>query len=88
MSKIFFGEDWLYEPFHFRKGHNNYGKIYFSYCMIGCLSLLTKWVLIIAPVLWLIALLGIKKLTLRSWVASLLGLVTPYWIKLGLSYIG
>lgn len=88
MRRKFFGEDWLYEPYRFRKGHNNFGKIYLSYCLIACISLITKWILIIAIILWLPAILGMKKMTFRSWLASLLGLLTPYWIKLGLTLIG
>ena len=82
-----FGENWLFDSF--RMGHDRprCGKIYFSYLLIGLISLLSAYVLIIVPVLWSLAVFGIKRLTLKSWVASILGILTPYWIKFGISFI-
>ena len=63
------------------------GRIYLSYLVIGLLSLLSKYVLILVVLFWILGFLGIKQLSFRSWLASLLGSLTPYWFLLGLGSI-
>ena len=55
------------------------GWIYYSFLMMGFASLAFIHMLYYIPVLWLIMLFQLQSLSWRTWVASLLGIVTPYW---------
>ncbi|MDO5447306.1 MAG: hypothetical protein Q4F34_05985 [Prevotellaceae bacterium] len=82
-----FGENWLFDSFRMGYDRPRRGKIYLSYLIIGAASLLSIYVLIIVPILWAMGVMGLKRLTLKSWVASILGILTPYWIKLGIGVL-
>ena len=82
-----FGDNWLFDSFHRGHKESGRGKIYFSYLLIGLLSLLSIYVLTVIPVLWLLAILGYRRLSWRSWLASILGAATPYWIIFGIGFI-
>ena len=79
------GNGWFFDTYH--RSQQPRGRIYFSYLVIGLLSLLSRYVLIVAGIFWLLGVLGVKQLSPRSWLASLLGILTPYWILLGIGSI-
>ena len=59
--------------------HNATGIIYYGSLMIGLASLATPHILYFVPLLWLLTATNLLALSWRTWWASLLGLLTPYW---------
>lgn len=56
------------------------GTVFYAFLMIGMASLLFVQTLFFVPVLWFLLAANIMAMTARSFVASLLGLIMPYWI--------
>lgn len=82
-----FGENWLFDSYRMGRDKPQRGRIYLSYLAIGILSLLSVYILFIVAFFWLMAVLGMRRLTFKSWMASVLGVATPYWIQLGIGFI-
>ena len=55
------------------------GWTYYSFLMLGVASLAFIHILFYLPILWLVILFQLQSLSWRTWTASLLGIVTPYW---------
>ena len=53
--------------------------IYYAFLLIGMTSAAVVHVLYLVPVLWILMIFYLQCLSLRTWLASLLGLLTPYW---------
>ena len=64
------------------KSPNDVGHTYFAYLAIGATSLFFIPILYITPLLWLLSLYQLQSLNWRTWFASILGLLTPYWFVL------
>lgn len=64
------------------------GRVYFAYLFIGLASLLWTPVLLLVPFLLLFQLLYIYSLNGKSFMASLLAVLTPYWCMLSSYIIG
>lgn len=58
------------------------GRIFYAFTAIGVASLFFVQVLWYIPVLWVLMATQLQSLSWRTWLASLLGLVTPYWFAL------
>lgn len=58
------------------------GWTYYAFLCVGLASMIFVQVLYFVPFLWLLMHLQLNALTWRTSVASLLGLVTPYWFLL------
>ena len=65
--------------FHCYQDKQCVGWIYCSLLLIGIGSLFTPQLLFFVPFIWLLTALQFNALSWRSWAASLLGLLTPYW---------
>ena len=55
------------------------GLTYYSFLCIGLASLCYVHILCYLPVLWLLMLIKLQTLSWRTFLASLMGTVTPYW---------
>lgn len=55
------------------------GITYYSFLMLGLASLACPHILYFVPLIWLLTMTNLLSLSWRSWLASLLGLLTPYW---------
>ena len=55
------------------------------YFLLAVASIVFPQLLMLVPVWW-VAQLMLRSLSFRSWIASLLGLVTPYWLVLTAAY--
>ena len=64
------------------KSPGDVGHTYFAYLTIGVASLFFVPILYIIPLLWLLSLYQLQSLNWRTWFASILGLLTPYWFVL------
>lgn len=58
------------------------GLLFYAFLFIGISSLLEVQTLLFVPLLWLLCLTQLQSLSIRTWAASLLGLITPYWFIL------
>lgn len=58
------------------------GTIYYAFLLIGLASLLTVSVLVLPLVLWMVMLTQLQSFNWRTWLASVFGMVTPYWLLL------
>ena len=52
---------------------------YYGYLAIGIASLFFIPILYFVPLLWIIGAFQLQSLNWRSWLASLIGILTPYW---------
>lgn len=60
------------------------GFSYYAYFMLGLASFAFVQILYFVPLLWLLTAMQLQSLSWRTWGASLLGLMTPYWLGSGL----
>ena len=61
---------------------NSQGRYYYAFLCLGIISLLYVHILYFIPFLWLSCIFYLQSLNMRSWIASCLGLFTPYWFFL------
>ena len=55
------------------------GITYYAFLLLGVASMAYVHVLFFLPLIWLMMLTNIMSLSWRTWLASLFGLLTPYW---------
>lgn len=72
--------------FHAYQDKQAVGTVYYAFCFIGIASLPFVQVLWLVPVLWVLLATKVLAMSGRTFVASLLGILTPYWIG-GTHYI-
>jgi hypothetical protein len=58
------------------------GSAYYAFLFMGLSSLLYIHMLFYVPLLWLLMMVQLQSLSWRTWIASLIGLATPFWIGL------
>ncbi len=56
------------------------GIVYYGSLMLGLASLACPHILYFVPLIWLLMGTNLLSLSWRTWLASLFGLLTPYWI--------
>jgi len=61
------------------------GGIYYAFLCIGLASLVFPHIVFFIPLLWLLMGTNLLSLSWHTWVASLLGTLTPYWF--GICYL-
>ena len=54
------------------------GWVYYTFLILGLASLAKAHLLVLIPIYWII-MIFLSSLSLRTFIASLLGLLTPYW---------
>ena len=59
------------------------GFVFYAFVMIGIASVFFVQILYLVPVLWVIMIAYILAFSLRTLVASILGLLFPYWFVIG-----
>lgn len=69
--------------FHCYQDKQTPGWMYYTFLCIGLASTLCVQILYFVPFLWLLAELQLNAMSWRSFTASLLGLLTPYWFAAG-----
>jgi len=57
----------------------NARPIFYGYLFIGLASLIWIDILYFVPLLWILNYSLLQSLSIRTWMASVIGLVTPYW---------
>ena len=55
------------------------GRIFYAFLLLGLSSLLSVYMLLLVPLLWLLMATHLQSMSWRGLFASLIGLVTPYW---------
>lgn len=55
------------------------GIAYYGFLMLGLASLACPHIIFFLPIIWLLMATNLLSLSWRTWLASLLGLLTPYW---------
>lgn len=63
--------------------NNSPGKIYYTFLLLGAGSLVNLHILLFIPFFWLLMAFFVYAMGWRTWFASLLGLLTPYWFAAG-----
>lgn len=66
--------------FHAYQDKQSMATVYYAFCFIGIASLPFVQVLWLVPVLWVLLATKVLAMSARTFVASLLGLLTPYWL--------
>ncbi|UKK50300.1 hypothetical protein L6472_09725 [Prevotella sp. E13-17] len=56
------------------------GHSYYAYVVLGITSLFFIKALYFIPLMWLLTLLMLQSLSFHTWLASILGTITPYWL--------
>ena len=59
------------------------GRTFYIFVLISMMSLLEPHYLLLAPLAWLLMSSTIYSMSFRSLLASLIGLITPYWFYIG-----
>jgi hypothetical protein len=61
---------------------NASGRCYYAFLALGLASVPFVQILWLLPLLWILTLTNLMALSWRTWVASVLGVLTPYWFWL------
>lgn len=69
----------------YQDGHSM-GRVYYASLCLSIASLFFVQVLFFLPLLWLLLSTKLYTLTFKSFCASLIGLITPYWFWTGYSF--
>ena len=59
------------------------GKTFYAFLFFGTATIVYVQVFYLLPVFWILMATNIMSLSWRTWIASLIGIVTPYWLCLG-----
>lgn len=59
------------------------GFVYYAFLAIGLASVFWVQMLYYLPLLWIIVATNLLAMTFRNFVASILGVITPYWFLVG-----
>lgn len=59
---------------------------FLAFLLLGCTALFVPQLLLLTPALW-VSVVMMRAASLRSWVASLLGLAMPYWFAFTYYYV-
>lgn len=66
--------------FHSYQDKTSAGLIYYGFLCIGLASLTFVHILYFVPFLWILMLTYLQSFSLRTFLASLMGIITPYWL--------
>ena len=58
------------------------GRTFYAFFFIGLASCTSAQTFLLVPVVWLLMATQLQSFSWRNWMASLLGLLTPYWLML------
>lgn len=58
------------------------GWIFYTFLLLGIASLINIHILYYVPLFWFIILVFMMSLSFRTFIASLLGIITPYWFAM------
>lgn len=72
--------------FHAYQDKRSPGITYFAFLSLGVASMMFVQILYFVPFLWLLMATNLMMMSSRNFVASILGLITPYWFA-GLYYL-
>lgn len=56
------------------------GKVFYAFLVYGIASMAQVHILYFVPLLWIFMGKHLSLLTMRTWTASVIGLLTPYWM--------
>ena len=59
------------------------GIMFYTYAILGIASVFYVQILFFVPLLWLLSATKLQAGSLRNWIASVLGLMMPYWFVFG-----
>lgn len=59
------------------------GKTFYIFLLISAVSLLEPYFILFVPVFWLLMGITVYSLSFRTFMASIIGLITPYWLYMG-----
>ena len=59
------------------------GKTFYTFLIISALSLLDPHFLLFIPLIWLLMTITVYSMSFRNFMASIIGILTPYWFYMG-----
>lgn len=65
--------------FHTYQNRSSMGRMYYSYVFLGISSMLYVEMLFFIPFFWLLSVVCLQAASWRNFLATLFGLITPYW---------
>lgn len=63
------------------------GLMFYASVIIGFTSFAWIQVLVFMPVIWIFSIFNLQCMSVRSWIASILGVTLPYWLVIVGSYL-
>jgi len=63
--------------------HETRGRTFYIFLIVSTISLFEPRYLLLLPILWLLMATTVFSLCVRTFLASLIGLITPYWLYFG-----
>lgn len=67
--------------FHSYQDKQSVGTTYYGFLMLGLASMAFAHIVFLIPILWILMATNLQSLSWRTFGASLLGLLTPYWVS-------
>jgi hypothetical protein len=64
------------------------GRIYYTFLLIGIGGLINLYMLLFIPLFWILMAFFVYAMGWRTWFASLIGLLTPFWFTAGFWLFG
>lgn len=58
------------------------GTVFYAFCCLGLASMFFVHILLLVPIFWIVLAFFIMAFSARTFIASILGLLTPYWLSL------
>ncbi len=55
------------------------GHVFYAFCAIGIASTIWVHALLLMPVLWILLAINVLAFNAKTWFASILGIIAPYW---------
>ena len=68
--------------FHTYQDKQSSGLTFYSFLCIGLSSLVFPQIIFFVPLIWLLMGTQLQSLSIRTWLASVVGVLTPYWLLL------
>ena len=66
--------------FHCKQHHESPGWVFYGFFCLGLASMVFVKILYYVPLIWLLMAVCLRAMTPRTFWASILGLITPYWL--------
>lgn len=73
--------------FHAYQDKRATGRIFYAFICLGGISMLFPQILFLLPILWVVVATKVLAMSVRTFWASVIGILTPYWLLMPLAMV-